>query len=64
MVTLTLSNPSVFGMMVSLHPIEDESDTDYCSANVSDFCGSIFFKLIFAGRRWKRHFVTSMFNLD
>ncbi|RUS70486.1 hypothetical protein EGW08_021749, partial [Elysia chlorotica] len=33
-VTLTLSNPSVFGMTVSLHPIEDESDTDYCSAKV------------------------------
>ncbi|GFN83167.1 dynactin subunit 4 [Plakobranchus ocellatus] len=33
-VTVTLSNPSVFSMSVSLNTIDDESDTDYSSAKV------------------------------
>uniref|UniRef100_A0A0B7A173 Dynactin subunit 4 n=1 Tax=Arion vulgaris TaxID=1028688 RepID=A0A0B7A173_9EUPU len=33
-ITLTLSNPSVFNTTVFLLPIENETDTDFCSAKV------------------------------
>ncbi|CAG5126644.1 unnamed protein product, partial [Candidula unifasciata] len=33
-VTLTLSNPSVFNTTVFILPIEEETDTDYCTAKV------------------------------